>query len=456
MKFQNKFALYLRWGILALILGSITYTAYQHQILGGDKAASIHAICPFGGLESLYMFFATGSFISKIYSGTMILFFITFIVAIIFRRSFCGLICPFGTIQEFFAKIGRLIFKKNYKININIDNYLRYFKYVILILTVFYAWYTAGLWMAPYDPWSVYAHLSEGFTAIWTESPIGFIILIITVIGSIIYDRFFCKYLCPMGAFYGILGKISPFKVFRNKNICIACGKCSEVCPVNIDVANEDNVKSAECINCQICILNCPKEGALENRFGEKGINTLLSIILVLALFFVPIWILKSRDELQTTQTLPEAGEKINIEDLRGFMSIKDASTFLGISIDSFYKLFEIPENIPETTKLKEVSDLVEGYSFDSIKHQIEESIKKENGEVIEEIIYSPYKGQVDTKLIKGSMSIREASFVLKVNIDEFYTIFEIPENVSDLTKLNEISTLVPEYDFDRIKISLD
>ncbi|GEA30585.1 4Fe-4S binding protein [Clostridium diolis] len=64
-------------------------------------------MCPYGGLESLYNLIFGGTFIDKIFSGTIIIFVITLIIALIFRRSFCGLICPFGALQEFFGVIGK-------------------------------------------------------------------------------------------------------------------------------------------------------------------------------------------------------------------------------------------------------------------------------------------------------------------------------------------------------------
>lgn len=156
---KNKTVKIIRWVLLAIFLVWITVVAYMHQALGGGIAPSIHAICPFGGLESLYTFFGSGTFISKIFSGTLILFAITLVLAIVFRRSFCGLICPFGAMQEFFHKLGKKIFKKRFELPKYIDKPLRFFKYIVLIITVVFAWVTAGLWMAPYDPWSAYAHL---------------------------------------------------------------------------------------------------------------------------------------------------------------------------------------------------------------------------------------------------------------------------------------------------------
>jgi NAD-dependent dihydropyrimidine dehydrogenase PreA subunit len=326
--------------------------------------------------------------------------------------------------------------------------------------------------MAPYDPWSVYAHITEGFTAIWEESPIGVILLLVTVIGSVLYDRFFCKYLCPMGALYGIIGKFSPFKVSRNENTCINCGMCSKVCPVNIDVAKSKDVTSAECLNCQICVLKCPKEGALENKFSKKSIEPLISIILILSLFFIPIWISKASGIFQVTQTAPKEGETIKPSEVRGYMTIKDASSYTGMSIDSFYKLFKIPENVPEGTKLKEISNIVPGYNFDKLKHEMEESgeLSKINESSDKDIKINtstntenqsstpanPYKGKIDPYKVKGSMTIREAAFTVNIDAKEFYTMFQIPDKIPDTTKMKEISTIETTYDFESIKASLE
>ena len=369
---KNKMIMYLRWGLLALFVVLVSFAAYLHQVLGGAKAPSIHALCPFGGLESLYQVFTTGNFISKIFAGTMTLFIITLVVAILFRRSFCGLICPFGAIQEFFAKLGQKIFKRKMVIPARIDKPLRYLKYIVLIVTVFYAWKTAGLWMAPYDPWSTYGHLSEGLESVWKESAVGFIVLLITVLGSLIYDRFFCKYLCPMGALYGIIGKLSPFKVVRNETICIHCGKCSKGCPMNIDVQNSSKVASAECINCQTCILNCPKAGAITSMEGNKIIKPFTVIVLVMAVFFGSIFASQAAGIYPLTPPQSTKGESINYDEVKGYMSIKEAAESTKTELGEFYIKFKIPENVPAETKMKEISKVAEGYDFDQVKESLE------------------------------------------------------------------------------------
>lgn len=365
---KNEMVKYVRWSLLAIFLVWITYAAYLHQVLGGGKAPSIHAPCPFGGLESLYQVFTTGNFISKIFTGTMTLFIITLILTVLFRRSFCGLICPFGAIQEFFAKFRKKIFKRTLIMPRIVDNPLRYVKYAVLIVTVLYAWKTAGLWMAPYDPWSAYGHLSEGLESVWKESAVGMMILLITVLGSLLYDRFFCKYLCPMGAFYGILGKLSAFKVVRNEQACVHCGKCSKSCPMNIDVQHSLKVTSAECINCQTCVLTCPKPAALDSKAGNYIVKPMVQIALVMVVFFGSIAVSQAGGFYSLTPSQGMTTEALDYNEVKGYMSIEEAAQLTNTDLQEFYQKFNIPENVPSGTKMKEISHLIQDFDFDAVK----------------------------------------------------------------------------------------
>jgi polyferredoxin len=368
---NNKTVRIIRWSILVVSLIWITVVAFLHQAIGGNVSPSIHALCPFGGLESLYSVFQSGTFISKIFSGTLILFAVTLILAIVFRRSFCGLFCAFGAMQEFFAKLGKKLFGKTFIMPKIIDKPLRYLKYIILLITVIFAWITLGLWVAPYDPWSAYAHLSEGLASVWAESAVGLILLFVTIIGSLLYDRFFCKYLCPMGALYGIIGKISPYKVVRNEEKCINCGICIKNCPVNIDVAHSKEVKTAECINCQTCVLNCPKEGALELKTRKKVLTPIIAIVLASLLFFVPIFVTKVTGYFKVLPDKPIAGQTIKAEEIKGYMTIKESAELTKTELKEFYKLFQIPENVPKETKMKEIKNIDPSYDFEKAKESL-------------------------------------------------------------------------------------
>ena len=97
-----------------------------------------------------------------------------------------------------------------------------------------------------------------------------YLVLVVTVVGSTVYGRFFFRVLCPMGALNGIVGKVSPFKVVRIEAACIHCDRCSKNCPANIAVAHEMEVTSAECFNCQTCVLEWPAAGALVLKRGRR------------------------------------------------------------------------------------------------------------------------------------------------------------------------------------------
>ncbi|NTV89048.1 MAG: 4Fe-4S binding protein, partial [Clostridiales bacterium] len=360
----------LRMIVLLAILVYVTYESYMHQVLGGGKAPSVHALCPFGALESLYAIMLTGTFVQKIYSGTVVLLVLTVILALLFRRSFCGMLCPFGALQELFARIGIKIFKKRFVMPGKIDRPMRYLKYAILVLTVGMAWYTGTLWMSAYDPYSAYAHITSIAGSI-SEEPmaiIGFILLGITIVGSLLYDRFFCKYLCPAGAFYGIIGKLSPTKVVRDEKLCINCKACNKACPVNINVAVAQKVTDAECINCNECVLACPKKGALEVKTAGKRISPLVILIAVVGLFFATILISQAAGIYQVLPSKPGEGEIITIAEIKVYYTIEEAAKATGMSVEELYTKLGIPEEVPKTTQMKNISTIAEGFSLDEAK----------------------------------------------------------------------------------------
>jgi len=223
------------------------------------------------------------------------------------------------------------------------------------------------------EEWAAYSHLPEGLESAWSEYAVGLVILIISIIGSMVYDRFFCKYLCPMGALYGIIGKISPFKVVRNESVCIGCGLCNNVCPVNIDVQHSSEVTTAECISCQTCVLNCPKAGALESKQGKQVIKPLLVLILVMALFFGSIFSFQAAGVYQVLPERLKAGETISFAQVKGSMTIKEAAEGTNTEIKEFYSLFKIPESVSSQTKMKDIKKFVPEYEFGDIKESLGE-----------------------------------------------------------------------------------
>lgn len=75
--------------------------------------------------------------------------------------------------------------------------------------------------------------------------------LVITIILSIMIYRPFCKYICPLGAFYSVFNKVSVFRYRVDKEKCVHCGKCRNICQMEVDPA--ENPNSTECIRCGRC-----------------------------------------------------------------------------------------------------------------------------------------------------------------------------------------------------------
>lgn len=373
----------LRWAILAWLLIFVVLASILHVL--GNAAPSTHAICPYGGLESALTIITLGTFIKKIFLGTFIMFIITVALAVLMRRSYCGQICAFGGLQEFFGKLGEKIFKKRPAIPHKLDRVLRYLKYVVLVVTIVMAWITAELWITPYDPYNALGHLAD-FNALLTTYLVGFIVLILTILGSIVYDRFFCKYLCPVGALYGVIGKASPYAVRLNSQQCIQCGICNKTCPMNVDVMGAKNgkVTDIECINCNVCVNACPKKGALAAGFGKKArVHPLIATILAVAIFFIPIAIGRATGVMQmlpnkfenTENVSPhEEGEEtsytfngVSSEDIKGFMTVKEVAEILGMPLEALYEKLGLDKSFPEQSPMKSAA-LSLGKEFSELK----------------------------------------------------------------------------------------
>ena len=359
-----KKAKWIRWVILGAILIGSMFLSFMHTT-GVSGYPSVHALCPLGGLENFWSFLTTGANIQKIFAGTMTLFFFTLVFALIFGRAFCGNLCAFGFLQELLGKISR----KKLRVPAKLDKALRLLKYVALALITLTAWITLKLWISPYDPYAAFAHIWTG-PELLSENLIGLILLIVVVVGSVFIDRFFCRYLCPAGALYGILAKISPLKV--KHSACVMCCKCSKVCPMGIDVAHMDVVNSPECIACGECIRACPsKDKPLKFTFAGRVIKPIAFLLVTVLVFFGSFLTFDAMGLMKLTTPTVEAvqagGVPLSLKELKGSMTIGEGAAYVGMDIKAFREMMEIPESVPDGTKFKDISQTVPGYNF----HQI-------------------------------------------------------------------------------------
>lgn len=192
----------------------------------------------------------------------------------VFGRAVCGFMCPFGLIQDALDKIPfRHKVRKAYG-----DKYLRLLKYLVLILFVCLFPALIKNEFGSGDPWFCkYICPSGTIMAGWPLSILNegiraatgllfawkSLILILLVVLSVIIYRPFCRYLCPLGAIYGLFNKLSFYQYEIDPMKCTHCDACRNACKMDIHVYDDPN--SRECIRCGECIRSCP-ETAISKR----------------------------------------------------------------------------------------------------------------------------------------------------------------------------------------------
>ena len=181
---------------------------------------------------------------------------------ILLGRAVCGFLCPFGLLQELLHKIPTPKFK--------LRKEFKYIKYIMLFVVVGSLPLLITNSMGMGDPFFCKfvcpaGTLEGGIPLLLTHAEIRnmaggvlilkLIILALVVIGCVFIMRFFCKMLCPLGAFYGFFNKISLVRLETDSALCVSCGKCGRECPMDVNPAVNPN--SMECIRCGKCVNGC-------------------------------------------------------------------------------------------------------------------------------------------------------------------------------------------------------
>ena len=203
-------------------------------------------------------------------------------VGVLLGRLVCGFLCPFGLIQEL---LHRIPFVKKFK-RFPGDRGLRFLKYLILLVFVMLLPLFAVDAVGTGAPWFCKlicpAGTLEGGIPLVFQNPmlqgmLGFLytwklgILVAVLLLSILIYRPFCKYLCPLGAIYGLLQRISVYRYRVDEGKCTRCGHCERVCPMNLDPVRECNHR--ECVRCGSCREKCPT-GAITGGWRERPTGT--------------------------------------------------------------------------------------------------------------------------------------------------------------------------------------
>lgn len=260
------------------------------QIYKGDvKAACVpglncyscpgaSAACPLGALQNAL----AGSGVKAPYYvlGILLLY------GILFGRWICGFLCPFGLIQDLLYKIKTPKLKKN-----KVTRALSWLKYIILAVLVFGMPLYYGLQKVTLPAFCKYicpsgtllgavGLLSTGkndamFGSLGPLFTWKFCLLVVIIVACIFIYRAFCRFLCPLGALYGLFNKFAILGIRLDTPKCVNCGLCTGKCKMDIR-----HVGDKECISCGDCISVCPTKAIsfkgpkillAPNEVGEKN-----------------------------------------------------------------------------------------------------------------------------------------------------------------------------------------
>lgn len=220
--------------------------------------------CPLGALQATLG--------SRSYKFAFYVVGVLMVVGAFLGRVVCGFLCPFGLVQDLLHKIP-LPRRWKKRGRLPGDRVLKWLKYVLLVLfcillplvvvdavgqgSPWFCTYVcpSGTLMGSLPLLAANEALRAAVGWLWTWK---IALLVGLLLLSVFVYRPFCRYLCPLGAVYGLFNPIAFYRFRKEESKCTSCGACRSACPFSIDVQRHPN--SPECIRCGRCLDACPHD----------------------------------------------------------------------------------------------------------------------------------------------------------------------------------------------------
>ena len=259
---QCGFAIFLAW------VGWNFYLYVQwatgRSELYTPKPPSVEGFLPISELMAARRLLVTGLW-DAVHPAGLTLFLAIALMALLFRKGFCGYICPVGFASNLLGRLGeRLGLSRTPPRWLEVT--LQAIKYIPMALLCYFSLF--GMSMDEVNafmgaPFNMVADSSMLFFFLHASAA-ALVVVGVIVAASLVVRNAWCRFLCPYGAFLGILALAGPVAVRRNADACTGCRRCQRACPAAIAVHKKTRVNSPECLGCTACIAACPQKNCLE------------------------------------------------------------------------------------------------------------------------------------------------------------------------------------------------
>jgi ferredoxin len=213
-----------------------------------------------------------------------------------------------------------------------------------------------------YDPYYALFNFWTSEVAITSLVVLGLVLIL-----SLFIERPWCKYACPFGALLGLTNFIKLFKIRRHVPTCINCNRCSNNCPMNIEVSEKEVVNDHQCISCNICTSEnvCPVDDTVSfatKAKPQKNYKSKFVALSLIAILIVGIGTAKIIGIFQTESTKTPrkitSGEFVGEYDpldIRGSYELSDISEYFDIPVETLAKAFEIESDDLASFQVKDL-----------------------------------------------------------------------------------------------------
>jgi len=208
-------------------------------------------------------------------------------VSVLFKRGFCGWICPLGTLWDAFAQAGRKLMGRNIRVPRWLDLTGRGIRYALTALIVFMLLAMVPVAEAVNFRALPYMWVADIKTISMMIEPTYLLVILLAGMLSLLFGPVWCRYLCPVGGIYSAVAELSPCKVVRNTETCIHCFRCDNACHAFAAVESKPVVNDTECDGCMECVKVCPVDECLQ----AKAVGRFVIAPWVWPMLVVGVWL---------------------------------------------------------------------------------------------------------------------------------------------------------------------